>query len=84
MTVDLQAIASGLSEAQREALLRHGRTQTWGGRNDLHVPLWSGVGRFLKDWGLIQFISTVSSMTELTPLGLALRAYLQQQQGEGE
>jgi hypothetical protein len=81
----IAAIAAKLSLEQRRALLRHSLrgAQYWGGRSDAHLPNWSEAGSSLRNrWFLIDFISPTSSLTKLTPLGLAVRAKIES--GESE
>lgn len=81
LRTDASQIAAGLSEAQRDVLLRHsGRSpQRWGGRSSMIDPDWDQ-GRRLKSAGLIRWAEARSSDTCLTPLGLEVRRFLQDRQ----
>jgi len=83
MTEDVEAIAGKLSKAQREALLRHAASQGWGGRLDRHLLNWSDQGRGLKEAGLIEFVSRISSLTKVTRLGERVRASLASKEQSG-
>ena len=85
MQSDVERIAAGLSEAQRWILLRHAHTGPDFQHHWLNVsardPLsWNVSGRGLRTHGLLRWtVNPRQTATELTPLGLAVRAHLQEQ-----
>jgi len=66
-------VAAKLTEEQVAALVRG--TSLWGGKLSPH-NCWMTVGRPLKALGLIEYQGRMTSLTCLTPLGLAVRNHL--------
>ncbi|MGV1682884.1 hypothetical protein [Sphingopyxis sp. NJF-3] len=83
MSGEVERIARGLSEAQRHAILRigdFGEQGVWTSASGIN---WISVALMMKKWGADKLLEGVvgrRNYCRLNKFGLAVRAYLQEQQ----